>query len=760
VTEDADSWMVDGLYAELARRTHDLAVVVDAEGRLTWVSPAVGHLLGYAPTEVAGASGWDFVHPDDLAEVRRVLDEAVASGEARDATVRVRAADGSWRFLAGSVADLLGTPIDGLVCNLRDVTEKVETERALRNSERLYRAIVDTATEGLWAVHRSGRTLHVNARMAEILGRPLDELRSRPAAELLTEEQGRRMRERLAGRAPKGVERYEVTYQHPVHGERLLSVAATSLEDAEGDVEASLAMVSDVTEARRSEQELRYAALHDALTGLPNRTLLLDRLEHALARETTGTAVAFLDLDNFKLINDSRGHDVGDELLVAVAQRLQSAARPADTIARFGGDEFVVVLEDVSPTAAETLVQELLAALHDPLDVGHGPVHVRASIGIALSPPQSPTDLLRFADTAMYAAKAAGKGRVRRFDRSLAVQAEQSYALALDLRAALAEDALALHYQPVVDLGSGQVVGLEALARWDHPVRGPVPPAEFVPVAEQAGLAAELDRWVLHHALRDIAALRADGAVPPEAYVAVNLSATHLTDQALEEHLLAAASAAGVAPDGVVLEITEGAIMDDAAIAVALLRRLREHGFGVAIDDFGTGYSSLAYLRQLPVTALKIDQSFVAHITADSDALAIVASIVDLARAVGVTAVAEGVETAEQAALLRQLSCPAGQGWLWARAEPPDQLRLSRPWCITTAADEPVSAPRRRARLAVGPEHGRDELLALHREGASLATIAAALNRAGYRTPTGPRWHAASVARAITDATYPTLSGS
>jgi diguanylate cyclase (GGDEF)-like protein/PAS domain S-box-containing protein len=760
VTDDAGSAPPDGLYAELARRTSDLAVVMDPVGRLSWVSPAVRHLLGYAPEELVSESAWDFVHPDDLRQVERTFGQAVASAHPRQTTLRVRAADSSWRFVDASVANLLGTSVDGLMCTLRDVTEKVETEHALRNSERLYRAIVETSTEGLWAVHRDGRTLHVNARMAEILGRPLSELRSRPAAELLTQEQSRRMQARLAGQAPPGVERYEVSYQHPVHGERLLSVAATSLEGPDGGVEASLAMVSDVTEARRTERELRHAALHDSLTGLPNRTLLLDRLEHALARESTATAVAFVDLDNFKLVNDSRGHDVGDELLVAVANRLSAAARPADTIARFGGDEFVVVLDDVDASQAEALVQQLLSALDEPFDVGHGPVHVRASTGLAVSPPKSPTDLLRFADTAMYAAKAAGKGRVRRFDLALGEQAEQSYAMGVELRATLAapDSGLTLHYQPVVDLDSGQVLGLEALARWEHPTRGTVSPAVFVPVAEQAGLAPELDRWVLQHALSEAAALRAEGVVPPTAYIAVNLSAAHLGDRSLEQQVLAATSAAGLQPASVVLEITEGAIMDDAAVAVALLRRLRDHGFGVAIDDFGTGYSSLAYLRQLPVTALKIDQSFVAHITEDSDALAIVASIVDLARAVGVTVVAEGVESGDQAALLRKLRCAAGQGWLWARAEPADQLRTGRPWQLASAAAEPATTPRRRARMAVGPEHGRDAMLALHREGASLATIAAALNRAGYRTPTGPRWHAASVARAITDVTYPTLT--
>jgi diguanylate cyclase (GGDEF)-like protein len=473
-------------------------------------------------------------------------------------------------------------------------------------------------------------------------------------------------------------------------------------------------------------------------------------------REQGETAVMFVDVDHFKLVNDSRGHAVGDELLVAVAQRLTTALRPTDTVARFGGDEFVVVQEDVDEHEADETAARLLTVLSEPLPLSHGAVHITTSIGLALTPPRSATDLLRFADSAMYAAKAAGRARVQRFDRSLADEAEQRYSLASDLRQALADDALEMHYQPVVDLPTGTVVGVEALARWEHPELGSVPPTRFVAVAELFGLTHELDACVLARSLREAQALKDVGLLARDAYVAVNLSARNLADRSLESRVVDAVEAVGTTPGSVLLEITESAIMEDTDKSVSLLSRLRDRGFRVAIDDFGTGYSSLAYLRDLPITVLKVDRSFVAHISDDRDALAIVASIVDLARTVGVGVVAEGVETLPQAALLRRLGCQAAQGWLWSRAVP---LGDVPGWASPYAVVEPAPArPRpREPQSPVGPEHGVDTLLALHRDGASLESIASALNREGYRTPSGRRWHSTTVARTITEAAYPSL---
>jgi diguanylate cyclase (GGDEF)-like protein/PAS domain S-box-containing protein len=749
-------------FLALSRRANDVALVTDAGGCLLYVSPAVGHLLGHQPHELLGSDAWDFVHPEDLEAARPALAAVVDAGSSSTVQIRVRDAAGGWRHVEVVATNLLARAVGGIVCNLADVTARVEAERALRSSEARYRAIAETAAEGIWAVSPTGRTLYVNTRMASIVGMTVEQIYACDATTLLADHDAQQMLARLSTRSARDEDHYEVTYRHPDDGQRILAIAATPLQDAEGELEGSLAMVSDVTEARRAELDLRHATVHDTLTGLPNRTLLLDRLEHALDRETIGTAAIFIDLDHFKLVNDSHGHGCGDQLLIAVADRLRQAVRVTDTVARFGSDEFVVVCEDVDRSTADAMAGELLDALAEPIQLEFGPVHVTASVGLAVSPARTASDLLRFADAAMHAVKASGGGGVRSFDVELEQKAELEHSLVADLRAALAGDELALHYQPVVELRTGRVVGMEALARWQHPVHGFVPPSRFVAVADRSGLTAELDAWVLRRALAEAGSLRDRGAIPREAYVAVNLSARNLCDPHLEEVVVSSAAAAGLSPTGVVLEITEGAIMDDPDISIALLHRLRDHGFGIAIDDFGTGYSSLAYLRELPITILKIDRSFVSHITEDRDARAIAASIVDLARAVGVTVVAEGVETAEQAALLHQFGCRAGQGWLWSAATPPAQIGASDAWTsgFQATPDSPSPAGTRATaghQQLVTADQGLPRMMALHHTGASLATIAAALNQEGYRAPTGVRWHSTSVARAIEACAYPML---
>ena len=455
------------------------------------------------------------------------------------------------------------------------------------------------------------------------------------------------------------------------------------------------------------------------------------------------------------MVNASRGHDVGDRLLAGVCGRLRAAVPRHQTVARCGDDEFAVVCEDTDEQQAHALARCLLDAVAEPFLLDAAVVHVTASIGVAVAPPGpavSATELLRHADTAVHAGKSAGRGRVHVFEPRLGEDVAHRFALATDLWAALADDALHLEYQPIVDLPSGAVVGMEALARWTHPELGPVSPSSFVPAAELSGLAPELDRWAIRRALHDTARLRRAGAVPEDAYVTVNVSAASLADPAVLDHLVGWTEESGVPAGRLVLEITETAIMQDTGVATDLLRRLRAHGVRVAMDDFGTGYSSLAHLRDLPISALKIDRSFLAEITEQRDALAIVAWIVDLARAVGVSVVAEGVETPEQVALLRRLGCVTGQGWLWGPAVPVDALLCSGTWTSPLAAGSgPPPQPRTTTRGTRdgSVSHSLQRLLDLHQDGASVAAIAATLNAEGLRSPTGGPWHEAGVARVI-----------
>lgn len=678
----------EDLFLALARRASDLAIVMDRSGVILYASPALARMLGYAAADVVQVPGVDFVHPRDAVEASADFARIVSEGGIATTIMRVRDSSGSWRVMEQTASNLLDTDVAGIVCNLRDITDRIEAEHALRASESRYRAIADNADEGLWVTAPDGRTAYVNNRMLEILGLDVEEIQGRPLWSVLDPSQRRIVQHRLAIR---GAERYQLSYQHPDGGERVLSISACPLDDVGGTLEGSLAMVADVTEARMLEDELRQAALHDTLTGLPNRALLLDRLQHALARETRSTAVLFVDLDQFKIVNDARGHAAGDELLVGVAARLRANARPADTVARFGGDEFLVVCEDVDEDGARDLAEGLLTALDAPFRVSGGEVHLTASIGVALSPAPSSGALLSHADAAMYAAKVAGRRRIRIFDAALAASSEERYALGSDLRRALSSDEMSLHHQPVIDLRTGLIVGTEALARWTHPIHGRVPPDRFVAVAEDVGLATQLDHWALTRALSDARGLRAAGALPPDGYIAVNFSARTLSDPGLDTWIAETVAASGIPPHQVLIEVTESAIMVDAASAVALLGRLRRRGFLIAVDDFGTGHSSLAYLRNLPVSMLKIDRSFIAEITTDSSALAIAASIIELARAVGLTVVAEGVETLEHARLLQELGCDSAQGWLWSPAiSPAEAMRsggLRRAYDIPSSPD-------------------------------------------------------------------------
>lgn len=746
----------EAFFSSVGRLAGDLAVVGDAEGNLTYVSPAVTRVLGYTAPELQALDAWHWVHVEDRPALVLAYQQVVKGEGSMRSRYRFRSGDSGWRWMEQTTTSLLEEPIGGVVCNLRDVTSEVEAEDALRESEARYRSIADTAEEGIWSISRSGQTLYANQRMATMLGRDLSELYRCQATELLDPHSAAVMRDRLANRSSIGPERYEIGYQHPAGGERRFWIAASPLPTSDGVAVGSLAMVSDVTETRRLEQELRRTVLHDALTGLANRALLLDRLEHALARANGATAVLMLDLDHFKSINDSRGHAAGDELLVRTAERLTQAVRPQDTVSRFGGDEFVILLEDVSIETASEVAASVQVSLSELLISGGAIARIGASIGIALSPPDNAADLLRFADTAMHAAKDAGRGRIRVFDRDLADDAEQRFAIADALRGALARDELVMHYQPIIDLQSGDLLGIEALARWDHPELGAIAPARFIPIAEASGLGGYVDRWAIRAAIRGARSLRSSGAVPTTAYVSINLTAGNLSDHGLEELIQLELEAAGMAPDNLMLEITETSIMKEPERALEVLRRLRARGYALAIDDFGTGYSSLAYVRDLPVTGLKIDRSFVVDIRADPDALSITTSIVDLARTVGITAIAEGVETIEQCALLRGMGCRAAQGWLWSKATSAFDLLAVGGWPLPFDTGPGCApAPRRREPRPVQTKHGLDRLMQLHGKGASLATIAAALNVDGYVTPKGLRWHSASVARAIADSISP-----
>ena len=746
----------------LAEHGTDLPVLCDADAVIRYVGPSIVPLFGYHAADVLNRSGWDFVHPDDECELRDEWDELVATPGAQATwETRVRRADGSWVWIEERVTNLLDDPaVKGIVINVRDVSDKRKAFQALHEREEFFRRILAVAQEGVWVVDAEGNTLYANEAMADILGVTVDEVVTGAMWDFVDGETERVLRTSLASRVNGASSRYELEFTRRDGQRRTLSISAAPLNDSHGEFVAAVGMCMDVTERKRREQQLHDLSLLDPLTGLPNRHLLTDRLSQSVERhERTGAdvCVLFLNIDRFKLVNDGLGHEAGDAALRKVTQRLQAVMRDGDTLARVGADEFVVVCPDADAYVGQRVAETLLATFADDVEIADASVTLSASIGVACTSSVGVDELLRAADRAANRAKLHGGARVEVHDPTLRRVGGGQLRLVSDLRAALRADTLALHYQPIVG-ADGQVAGVEALLRWTHPELGPVSPMEAITAAENNGLMPELGEWILRRACIDIARLGGQS----ELAVAVNLSTRHLSDEGVVSAVDRALRASGLAPSRLTLEVTETSLLLDAEATLPTLRQLKALGVRIALDDFGTGYSSLSYLRDFPVDVIKIDRSFVAGMMNNRGDLAIVATLINLAATVDLNVVAEGVETADQAATIRRLGAGFGQGYLWSPAVPVDELPpLLRPGRFTALPREPASRQARPAAAApsVAEDGDRARIIALHRSGASPSTIAAALNADGRRTTKGGRWHRNSVAQVIAEATFPDLSG-
>ncbi len=576
-------------------------------------------------------------------------------------------------------------------------------EEALRESEVRFRGAFDHAAVGMALLAPEGGWLQVNPAFCALVGYTADELRA-TTFQALTHPDDLDAGLEYARQLLDGeCETYQMEKRY-VHrrGHSIWALVSASLvPDGAGRPLYFIAQAQDITARKNVESQLRHQATHDPLTDLPNRTLFLERLRRALTppnRREGAVAVLFLDLDRFKVVNDSLGHEVGDQFLVQVGARLRRCLRARDVLARFGGDEFTILLRHVQDAGEVTAVAERLgAALQAPIVVDGRELTTTASIGIVLHAPDgaSAETILRDADIAMYIAKARGPGRYAVFDPGMSTAAVVRLELEQDLRRALERGELRLRYQPKVELKTGRVAGFEALVRWEHPERGLVPAAEFIPLAEETGLIMPLGRWVLEEACEQARAWREGAGVQPVPLMCVNLSAAEFGHPTLTEDVAAILDRHALPPGSLELEITESVVMADAAAATTTLQRLKNLGVGLAIDDFGTGYSSLAYLKRFPVDILKIDRAFVVGLGRDPRDTALVGAMVTLARALGLGVVAEGVETADQAARLRDLGCDLGQGYHFARPLPPDEA-----WALLGAGGR--DDPARHALVAAG----------------------------------------------------------
>jgi diguanylate cyclase (GGDEF)-like protein/PAS domain S-box-containing protein len=580
-----------------------------------------------------------------------------------------------------------------LLMAVRNVLEKrrLEAENRritsqLEHSEKLYRFLIDSSPDIIYMLDAEGNFTYINGRVTELLGFERDALMGRPYTLIVHDDDLERARyvfnERRSGeRATRNMELRlkcnDALLRARAFDTTLRTISFNSVgmyQHAEGEDHpiycGTYGIARDVTERKRQEEMISYQAYHDILTDLPNRILFRDRLELAMIharRNGTELAVMFVDLDRFKVINDSLGHMKGDNLLRQVAARLKGRLRKGDTLARLGGDEFIVLLPELAERSmAKVVADKFLQCLADPFLIDDTKLYVSASIGIAIHPEDGNTidDLVRHADIAMYQVKATGKNGYRFYDSSMQDAAQEKVRMEHDLRRALQAGELEMYYQPQVDVTTGAMVAAEALMRWNHPERGLLSAAAFLPLAEETGLMVPLTDWMLTTVCRDLSRWNADGYA---LRVSINLSPICLAREDFLSKLCDAIESHGVRPEQLEVEITENICIRNPEYAIQQLRKLSELGLRVAIDDFGTGYSSLAYLHRFPVHTIKIDQSFVRDIHGSDGHYPVVLAVISIARGLGLSLVAEGVETESQASYLQQAGCDTMQGYFYAR---------------------------------------------------------------------------------------------
>ncbi len=656
--------------------------VIDGRDHVTYVSPQVTQVLGFEPEEFIalwnGPKWLDLIHPDDRERFLVETERANSTNTAYHCEYRHRAKDGRYVWVRSDAGVIVADP------DLPPTWHGVMFDLTLqKEAEAKYRALVEQIPAVTYTTACEDgveRFTYMSPQIQAILGIGPEEITGMTVAEWVLrihpDDRGRALA--LAQQASLASQPYRCEYRLLTSDGRWVWVRdeAVLLSDATGGPQRWQGIVIDLSEHKALAEQLEHQAFHDPLTGLPNRALFAERLEHAILRtqrHDSSVAILFLDLDNFKVVNDSLGHDAGDALLVAVAHRLTHVVRAGDTVARLGGDEFTVLMEDLQdPAEAVAVAHRIVRAFSAPFDVAGREVYTAASIGIAISErgrKRSP-DLLREADVAMYQAKRAGKGAVRVFDPAISDMVSRRLSLEQDLRRAVEREEFVVYYQPVVIVPSGAPAVVEALVRWHHPERGIIPPQEFVPLAEEIGLILPIGKWVLTEACRQVRRWQESGGLSSPLALSVNLSIRQFQHPELVDDIAAALRASGLDPSSLQLEITESVLLDDVEGALSTLHRLRSLGVRLALDDFGTGYSSLSHLKRLPVDVIKIDKSFVKGLGADPKDALIVQSMVGLGRVLGMQVAGEGIETADQYAHACAVGFTLAQGHYFARPQP------------------------------------------------------------------------------------------
>jgi diguanylate cyclase (GGDEF)-like protein/PAS domain S-box-containing protein len=675
---------VEAAGAEVRRLLDELpeaVLLVDTEGVVHSTNAAALTLFDMSPHDLVDGHLLDHAEGADQRALGAAIDRSFAGEEVDPIQIEVIAGVERRVVVEASFhlpRRTIETTDQRLVVRLRDVSEREQQSRALDQARRRFQQAFQSAPTGMALVRLDdGRIVDANLSLGEMLRRNVKELVGCTLREFTHPDDVRAAQPHRARLELGIVDSFRIDQRYRRRdGEFIWARTRVSTTEDDG-VMLAITHIEDVTEQRRAAEQLRYAARHDELTGLPNRSYLMHILHDRLATaDLDAVGVLFVDLDQFKVINDSLGHEVGDMLIQEVSSRLRNALRDDDVLARFGGDEFIVVLSGEPVDVAERLRR----AVHPPVVISEHELFVTASIGYATNHEvgMTPNDMLRDADAAMYRAKARGRDCVEAFEAGGHETGVQALRTTGELRRGIERGEIVPYFQPIVDLESGRTLGFEVLARWLHPDRGLLTPNEFLPLAEETGLLVDLGARMLRDSMTQLAQWRAAGHAFANCNLSVNVGTRQLIDPNFYDTVVHALAETGLDADSLWLEITETALLADVKAATVALRELRSLGLHLSVDDFGTGYSSLTYLKRFPVEAIKIDKSFVAGLGIESEDSTIVEAVVRLGQSLGLTVVAEGIESPLQLARLRELGCHRGQGYLFGRPRPAELIERER----------------------------------------------------------------------------------